>query len=460
MKWWCTSLLVLAACGRVGFDPVGAGTDGGGDGPLVTAPGLIVASGAGDEELNDLAIDSDGNVVITGRYTMGVDLGGATATSVAASGGDGFVAVVGLDGVTHYLTTFGATGIGVGLAVAWLSAGDSVTTGYFAGTATRLGSPVGSPQDALVMTLDAAGTVKRLAHFGGTQNTQGRAIDASGSRVVHAGIYMDTFDLGSGAVATATSDNAYLASTDLVGGNPLVRTLNGNGDVYINDVALAPDGSICVGGRFTAATSFGGGQPTSPDVRSAFVARYEPNLSLRWVTTFGRIAEANAVAVASNGDCVAVGQVLDTLTLIDVIVAQGSDGWIARFDGGMGAARWLRALVGPGTEYVWGVATTPDDKIVIAGVSDAVATLAGIGLAYDGGTDGFIAGLAGTGEAKWIQHIGGSGAVNPGIAGVAVDPAGTRVGVAFSFTGELTFEGTAVTATGDDAAAIVIALPP
>jgi hypothetical protein len=393
---------------------------------------------------------------------MNVSLGTASATSIATPSGDGFVAVVERDRATRYLTTFGTTGIGVAVATTWLADGDSVTTGYFTGTATRLGSPVvNGAQDAVMMTLDVAGAVKRLAHFGGNANTQGRAIDASGTRVIHAGIYADTFDLGSGSVATTANDNAYLASTDLVGGNPIVRTLNGNGDVYINDVALASDGSICVAGRFAAATSFGGGPSVSPDVRSAFVARYEPNLSLRWAITFGRVAEGNAVGVADNGDCIAAGQYLGTLAPLDAVTAQGpADAWIAQFDGVTGTTRWVRELVGQGSEYIWGVAGTPGGKVVLAGVSDAISALAGVQLANDGATDGLFAGLSGTGDVEWIQHIGGSGAVNPGIAGVAVDPAGTLAGVAFGFTGELTFDGAVVTATGDDAAAIVIALPP
>lgn len=428
-------------------------------------PQVVHATGPGAEALNDLAIDDAGSLALTGTFGALVQIGGRTATSTASSGVDMLVTVIDAGGSARWLYASGASTIGVGQDVAWLPDGSLLAGGYFSGT---LGNPSGvssgSGQDVLRLQFSADGQTLAARRFGGNQNVQIRGLAATATRSIMGGVYGGTVDFEDGPLPTSAFDSGFLVVGDVAANGLSSRGLIGNEEVYVNDVAIAADGSFCAGGRFRSTTDFGGG-PVSPvgPAASAWVARYEADQSLRWVARLGSPALTGGLAVASNGDCIASGEFTGTIAIdghTATATGVGEDGWFARFDAASGAALWLQTFGGAGVDRAFGVATYAPDGIVLGGRFSGSADLGGLAVTSEGSSDAFLAGYDGAGARQWVELFQGTGDVDGSTRGrVATDPAGTRAGVALTFTGTLRVGESSWTADGTDGAAVVVQIP-
>lgn len=450
----------LSACGRLDFDPRDADR-----GDLHEGGTQVVhATGPGIERLQDLAIDDSGSLALTGTFESMVQIGGRTATSIASNGEDMLVTVIDLDGSARWLYASGASTIGIGHDVTWLPDGSLLAGGYFSGTLLDpSGVSSGSGQDALRLHFAADGQRLAARVFGGTQNVQLRGLAATATRSIMGGVYGGSVDFGDGVLPSSASDSGFLVVSDAAGEGVSSRGLAGASDVYVNDVAIAADGSFCAGGRFAGTTDFGGGPiaPVGP-AASAWVAKYEADGSLRWIATLGAPAGTGGIAVASNGDCIASGEFLGTIAIDGhTATAVGAeDGWFARFDVTTGAAAWLTSFGGAGSDLAYGVATYPPDGVVLAGRFSGSADLGGLAVTSEGSSDAFIAGYDGASRRQWLQLLQGEGTVDGRTLGrVATDPSGTRAGVAFDFTGTLRVGEDSWTADSTDGATVVVSIP-
>ena len=90
-------------------------------------------SGAGRDAAEDVALDSDGNIVVVGQFTSDTDFGGGTRRPV---GQQGFLAVYGPTGVHRSDLAYGSGGSTLGVRGVAIGRGNStVITGHFTGAA-------------------------------------------------------------------------------------------------------------------------------------------------------------------------------------------------------------------------------------------------------------------------------------------------------------------------------------
>lgn len=451
-RWLC-ALAVTAGCGRLGFDATDNSAP---DVQVPAKPRVISLLGA--TVVHDAAFDPAGNVAVIGEYTTMISIGGLSASSVASSL-DMFVAFVAPDGVAMRLWTGGVTDLASGQNLARLPDGSLVASGYFNGSLTRGGDLMsGARQAALQLRFDPAGDLVFARHYPGSGNVQFRGISATSSRVAVVGVYLGSTDLGAGALPETTVDNSFVATMDPAGGDVRSRALNATGDVFVNDIALAPNGDLCIGGRFRATTDFGAG-PMSPTGQSAFVARYDSQLTLQWVRTFGSGASTANVAILATGDCVGSGEF--TSLTIDGIVHPGAgdvDGWVGRFDVATGSAAWIRALAGTGRDNIPALAVH-DDRIVLAATFTGSALLGDSRtLTSEGAADIVVGGFELDGAVAWTTQVGGTGDLDLGIGGMAIAPTGALAAITLAYSGELRVDGEAFPAGGG--AAVVVPIPP
>jgi len=269
-------LVLLAACGRLGFDAGDTG-GGGGDGPANDPPRLITTNGPGASDMVDVTLADDGSLAVTGSFDMTLQLAGASVPSLASMK-DIYVAALARDGTRAWLWSGGCTTICNTQGVRWLGT-SAVAGGYLGGTLTNGGGDSGSGQDALVTWLGPTGQVQLASHYGGVSNVQIRGLDANATAVAITGLYADTVDFGTGALPnTGGNDNGFVAVFDVATRTArYAHPWNGPGDVYGNDIAIGSDGSVCIAGRYMVATNFGGGTMT-PANADGFVARtVDPN---------------------------------------------------------------------------------------------------------------------------------------------------------------------------------------
>ena len=142
--------------------------------------------GTGIDQGNAVAVDSQGNALVTGSYVGATAFGTTTLTGTLTTP---FVTKIDPAGNVLWAQGFGGTGYNAGMHIGVDAAGDAFVGGSYGGTmtvgSTTLSLPTGA-NSAFVAKLTPTGSVSWAVGFGGTLNTTsgGLAIDASGSVLV------------------------------------------------------------------------------------------------------------------------------------------------------------------------------------------------------------------------------------------------------------------------------------
>jgi hypothetical protein len=170
--------------------------------------------GGSDQNVNAVAVDPSGNVIITGDFYSTVDFGGGALTSTGRR--DIFVAKFGPDGAHLWSKRFG-NGIDqdqYGKAVAVDALGNVIVTGWFSGSANFGGSTLISAgsYDIFVAEFGSDGAHLWSKRFGDENDQYACAVaaDALGSAIV-AGYLGGTVDFGGGALTSAGSWDIFIA---------------------------------------------------------------------------------------------------------------------------------------------------------------------------------------------------------------------------------------------------------
>ncbi|HVE66119.1 MAG TPA: nucleotide-binding protein, partial [Thermoanaerobaculia bacterium] len=168
--------------------------------------------GTGDDVLNDLAVDSMGDVAIAGKFQTTISLGGVILTS---AGGDDAVAAKfsGSTGGHVWSKRFGAASGDIATGVAVDGANNVVVAGYFSGAVDFGGGTLSSlGVDVFVAKYAPSGAHLSSRKFGGadTQICDGVGAAANGA-ITLAGFFMGTIDFGTGLKTAAGGFDAFLA---------------------------------------------------------------------------------------------------------------------------------------------------------------------------------------------------------------------------------------------------------
>jgi len=167
--------------------------------------------GSGDDVVNSLAIDTAGEVVLSGKFQGSVSFGGASLTS--AGGDDAFLVKLSTSGDQRWAKRFGAASQDISTGVAVDGGGNVVVAGYFAGTVDFGGGALTSLGiDVFTAKYDPSGTHTWSRRYGGTdtQICDGVAAAPTGEVTV-TGFFNQTIDLGSGLLTSAGGFDAFLA---------------------------------------------------------------------------------------------------------------------------------------------------------------------------------------------------------------------------------------------------------
>jgi len=274
-----------------------------------------------------LAVDSNGDVIITGRFATynGAYSFGGSARSATSNGTSIFV--IKYDAAGNYLWDR-VYGTSSGFAVAKSVLCDAANNIYFTGTAsgtTDFGNgPVSATADdtVVLVKLTATGGHLRSQSFGafGTygsyaaKDSGGQAISlAPNGDVVLAGNFRTVIDFGGGALRTDSANNAdiFFARLNESGAYIWQKQISGGNNDH--DVALGADvdannNMVFAGGVFGDA-DFGLGNQHTSAYESIFVCKYSSVGACLWAKTFGGNQAANGVAVDVDGHVFSAGYV-------------------------------------------------------------------------------------------------------------------------------------------------------
>ena len=226
-----------------------------------------------------IAADGNGNVYLMAKGAGPIDFGGGTGNSSSAS--TMFVASFDADGKLRWNVSSNKTiGSESGGAIAVDSGGNVFLTGYLGGTVNFGGGPL-SGSGIFAASLDTQGKYRWAKTFGDGQGTGtltrglGIATDVSGN-IYMAGMAESVIDFGGGALTCAGTPSVFAASLD-TNGKYRWGNVYGNSKSHGWSIAAGANGRVYLGGIFNGQIAFGAESlKGSGESQAGFLAAFVP----------------------------------------------------------------------------------------------------------------------------------------------------------------------------------------
>jgi hypothetical protein len=329
--------------------------------------------GLGQQVAEDVVVDVDGNIYVTGWFTEEVDDEGAVITSGGEA--DGLIVSYAPDGTQRWLVPVSGPEDLRLSAIAVTADEDLVVGGHAQGPLT-LGtcqaSASSTDDDALLMTLTGSSgfctNVRVLGSDGAAQRVTALAVDGEGVFVTVTG--RGSVDFGSGPIDAGTADrDVWLARLGLGLAPSWTVLVDGPGDETAERLAGDGRGGLWLLGA-TSATPAPGGSTTELDdggERDVLLAHYDQDGEELFRASFGGPYDqvGRAVAVDSAGNLAIAGDFELRVDFGDGAIESGggTDVFVAKLDR-EGEPIWSRPFGSKMNESTGGLAL--DDAGAIA----------------------------------------------------------------------------------------------
>jgi hypothetical protein len=410
--------------------------------PLLIDPVVVFSTylgGSEEEQLRAVDTDAAGNVFVAGssRSPDFPTPNGFQTTPGGAPYDDAVAAKLAPDGSLLWATYLGGSAIDDGTDLAVGPDGSVVVTGQAGSGSFPTTAGTCQPNyvviDPFAAKLGPGGQLLWSTLFGNGKASDANVAIAADGRVFLAGSTRSGLPMyGSGYQQTfgGGSSDGFVAELSAAGACVWTSYVGGTGDDNINDMAVAPDGTLALAGRTTGAfpvtagaaqPAFGGG---SGDV---FAARMTAaGAALPYATYLGGTSfeDARGIAVDPAGALLVSGvtQSADFPVAGAAQPAYGGglvDGFVAKLAAG-GALSWSTFLGGSTTDLLGRLAAGQDGAVYAVGASDSTdLPLTGGGAPSLGG--GLLAAYAPGGRLRTLSTE------NISVAGDVTIDAGTLV---------------------------------
>ena len=331
---------------------------------------------AADQKAGALAVNEAGDIAVTGSARGTIDFGNIPWTG-STTDSDVFVARISRQSQSLWSRRYGDSCDQHGGATAFTPAGDVLIAGDFCGKMdfgkTTVEAPAGEV-DIFVAVIDDIGEDIYSRRIGGAgpQIARAAAVDAKGNALL-VGSFQMAFDDGSGTVASAGLDDAFVIKLDPTGKVLWSRRFGGAEADIARAVAVDQDGTVIVGGSFGGALDFGGGPVVVPvGHSSAFVTALDPDGKHLWSHIFTGDDEAvvNGLAVEPSGMVAAIGSFAGTADLgSGPTTSAGAEDVLLALINSDGKPIWGRAFGGPKSQIGTGVGFGTTGDVVISSTS-------------------------------------------------------------------------------------------
>jgi hypothetical protein len=234
-------------------------------------------------------VDDQDNILYLARIFGNADFGGGELHGEGA--GDVVIAKFDNDGNHIWSRVFGDLDPDRAERMAIDSQGNVLLTGTFTGQVdygSGLFTSAGM-RDAFVLKLDGSTGAHEFAlQIGGTGDDYGFGIDADANdNIVISGRYQDTIQLGIPFMSEGLSD-LYLAKLTPNGDLIWAKSFGGPGNDGVHDLRVQPQtGNIVLIGYMAESMSFGGPPLVSAGERDIFLATLDPNGAHVWSARYG-----------------------------------------------------------------------------------------------------------------------------------------------------------------------------
>ena len=233
----------------------------------------------GDEEHQyayDIALDNNGNVLLTGRYDGTINFGGNTLLD--EDGYDGFVVKLDSDGNHLWSNGYGGADDQEPQQIAADGEGNVIVAGEVSGQLDFGDGPLpGGSYDVFVAKLDPNGNHIWSHRYSTNYQDRltGLAVDSAGNVIITGTFYLG-FDCGGGVLDTQNDQNMYICKLSKDGVHLWSRGLGD--DQQQQPVGVGVDGldNIYLAGNFQGSIDFGGGPINDAGMGGIFLAKLSP----------------------------------------------------------------------------------------------------------------------------------------------------------------------------------------
>jgi hypothetical protein len=335
--------------------------------------------GAGSFFNPSIAVDTAGNCYVTGGFTNNVSLGVTNLTSAGDT--DIFIAKFDRDGNVAWANRMGGAGADCGRGVAVDSNGNCIVTGTFSGAVMFDTVSVQSAggTDIFVARYTPFGNRHWVSRAGGTYDEEIDAVsvDGNGNSYV-TGYFVDTTVMGNQTIISAGGKGTDILAARFTQTGALQWGLGagGAGEDAGRDIAVDRFGNCYVTGDFHDTILFGTQKLISAGGSDIFLVKLNSLGTTSWGVRGGGPGddEAHGVTTDAFGGSYITGTFLDTASfggtgrLVDTN-GMGSI-YVVAFDNG-GAFYWGRQAGGDGSDYGADIVTDRNGELrLIGGYSD------------------------------------------------------------------------------------------
>ena len=386
------------------------------------------AGGNFNDESYDVEVDAAGNIYTTG-YTTAASVFGPTISLTTNGYSDIYISKSDANGNFLWTEVFGGAKADRGYDLAVDSAGNIYVTGYYQGSATfgstTLNSSGGS-QDIFVLKLDNNGNVLWVKSEGGAEGDTGYGITFDNlGNVIVTGQFKGNAQIGLNNFSSAIDPNTGLPAYDIFiskydsNGNDL-WSIQGIAKYDDRGLALKVDqnNDIYVTGQFSDTLIIAGSQHNNTIYNAGMLIKLDPAGNEIWFKRLGAIQTlVYDLEVDNTGDVYITGDFLGQMIII------GSSG--NSFLNGNYTYRIFLIKFNPAGEVIWmreddsnseisakAITLDANQDIYISGtfkcVMDEYADSLGSGLFNSVGyNDIFITKYSNTGTQQWMKQYGG-----------------------------------------------------
>ena len=370
-----------------------------------------------DTDVAGVAIDSSDNIYITGT-SQGANVFGKNATSGTTD--DIFVAKLNSSGVVQWVYAAGGTSRDRGRKIALDSSGNIYVTGYYWSTVDFGGGNVTSNGnwDAFLLKLNSSGTFQWVKSYGSNYNDLGRdvAID-SNDNIYMLGNYSGTVDFGGGDEIGSNNADIFLVKFNSSGVFQWVYTAGASSFEDSRALALDSSDNPYITGSFRDTVNFGGGNITAANLDDLFILKLNSSGAYQNIYTSNIFTtqKGKGLAVDSSGNIYATGTFSGTVDFGGGnITTSGSDIYLLKLNSSF-AFQWVKrfAVDNGAAGQALGLAVTVDEdgNVYSVGQIGSSVDLGGGTQNFGGQNDAYIVKYDSSGSFQWSKNFG-SGSQN------------------------------------------------
>lgn len=424
---------------------------------MLDAGWVAALGGTGSDRLWDLAGDAAGNTYVVGEFSGTAAFGNRNLSS--AGGADIFVAKLNSSGQVQWATRAGGTGADLGYSVAVDTGGNVVVTGHFSGSAkfgnTTLVSSGGT--DAFVAKLAGNnGKFQWAKKVGGSGNDRGLAVetDSSGNVLVTGGLNGAVFTYAEGTNSQYGGTQLFVNKYSSSGTQLWNRTVTGAfAKASFEGLAVDTAGSVYVAGAFDGTANFPTSALTSAsESRDMVIGKLNSSGTWQWAELVSGTVDGDIRGAAFlSGKLYVTGAFEGTVNFdAHAVTSAGvTDGFVASFDTATRSFDWAQRFGGTDLDIAREVATDLQGNVHAVGSFRGTADFGPQALVNPApaGTT-FVTTLSPTGV--FVESMALAGPGSNSARNIAFDAAGNRY-VGGHFEGQADFpQGTFNSAGGID----------